>query len=197
MEKVKLTLALIAVTLTVLPSMVRADEPPAESRKGPAWSIALRFGGFSDSGGRDSWHPPLKYAGYNFEPQVASGIDISRFFGRRNGVSLSLDGLTFAGDAVMMAPITLTYKYFPVGNGLLPEAGKRPPTVQPWIGVGAGAFAVILDDTDLTRTDPGAQASTGLYVRLGRHFDFLGELRYAVTSDANVFLYTLGFGARF
>ena len=42
-----------------------------------------------------------------------------------------------------------------------------------------------------------AQASSGLYVRLGRHFDFLGELRYAVTSDANVFLYTLGFGARF
>jgi len=190
--------AVLGVILLILPTVIQADEPPAEKKeKNSAWSVAIRFGGFSDNSGDRWWVPQTKYYGYDPTPQVTGGIDVSRFFGRRNGLTLSIDGMTFAGDAVAMTPMTLTYKYFPIGNGLLTEPGRKPPVVQPWIGIGGGVYTFVLDDTDITRTDPGAQASAGLYVPLGRHFDVLGELRYAATSDARVFSYTMGLGVRF
>jgi hypothetical protein len=187
----------LGLFLIASPTTIQAHDPEPEKQKSSAWSIALRFGGFSDNAERDWWTPSTRYYGYDPTPQVTGGLEVSRFFGRKNGLTLSLDAMTFASGAVVMTPVTLTYRFFPVGNGLLTKPGKRPPAVQPWIGIGGGAFPVVLDDTDVVRTDPGAQAAAGLFVPLGRHFDVLGELRYAATSDSRMLLYTMGLGVRF
>lgn len=156
-----------------------------------------RFGGFSDSGSDGRFNDLERLTGYSYNPEVTGGLDISRFIGNRSGLSLSFGGLTFAGDAVVMAPMTLTYKYYPLGNGVASVEGRKQPAVQPWIGAGAGAYAFILDDDAMTDTKPGGQVSTGLLVPLSRRFDVVAELQYAMAGDARIFSYTFGMGVRF
>lgn len=192
--------ALMLVALTAGPLAGMAREPEVAADQAPKarhWSAALRVGGFSNSGRDGRWGHLGKFTGYDVSPNVTSGIDVSRFIGDRSGLTLSFEGLTFAGHAVVMAPMTVTYRYYPLGNGVAPAPGRRPPPVQPWIGAGGGLYAFILDDDAVTDTEPGAQASTGLLVPLSRRFDAVGELKYAVAGDARILSYTLGFGVRF
>ena len=175
-------------------SAQQAEQPPVRQR---AWSVAFRVGGFSD-GSSDGWYgTQLKYWHDDASPEVTSGLDISRLLGPHSGLTLSFDGMVFAGNAVVMAPMTVTYKYYPIGNGLSPEPGRNGPAVQPWLGVGGGVYAFILDDEHVVSSHPGAQVSSGLLVPLSRRFDVVGELRYAAASDARILSYTMGLGVRF
>jgi hypothetical protein len=172
----------------------RPDEQVPNARK---WSVALRVGGFSDYSQDGRFRGLGKLTGYDLSPEITGGLDVSRFIGSRGALTLSLEGLTFAGDAVVMAPTTLTYRFFFLGNGVEPAPGTSAPAVQPWIGAGVGAYAFILDGEDLTDTKPGVQMATGLLVPLSRRFDVVGELRYAAAGDARILSYTMGLGVRF
>ncbi len=171
------------------------QEPPLPKARN--WSVALRFGGFSDSGDDSRFSCFEKLTGFNPNPEVTGGVDVSRFIGKSSGLTLSFEGLTFAGDAVVMAPMTITYKFFFLGNGTASAPGGGAPAVQPWIGAGVGAYAFILDDENITDTKPGGLVSTGLLVPLSRRFDVVGELQYAIAGDARIFSYTMGMGIRF
>jgi hypothetical protein len=188
---------LMLIVLTALPVTGAAQDDTVKPPKARNWSVALRFGGFSDSSDNNRFECVERIAGYDYSPEVTGGLDVSRFIGNRSGLTLSFEGLTFAGNAVVMAPVTLTYKFYPLGNGINPAPGTAPPAVQPWIGAGIGAYAFILDDENITDTRPGGQVSTGLLVPLSRRFDVVGELQYAVAEDARIFSYTLGLGIRF
>jgi hypothetical protein len=190
-------IGLVVGVLAALPVAVSGQEQPRPAHKARNWSVALRFGGFSDSSDTNRFESIERIAGYDYSPEVTGGLDVSRFIGNLSALTLSFEGLTFAGNAVVMAPVTVTYKFYPLGNGVNPAPGTGPPAVQPWIGAGIGAYAFILDDENITDTRPGGQVSTGLLVPLSRRFDVVGELRYAVAEDARIFSYTLGLGVRF
>jgi hypothetical protein len=197
MKHTKLARWVLGALLVTMPMAAPAEEPAETTLDNSAWQVAIRFGGFSDNG-PDGWLiPRSKYYVYDRRPQVTGSLDISRLFGPSNGVTLSFEGMTFAGDSVVMAPVTLTYKYFPMGNGVGTAPGQSAPAVQPWVGIGGGVYSFILDDENITRTEVGAQASAGLFIPLSRSFDLLGELRYSAASDARVLSYTMGFGVRF
>ena len=157
-------IGLMMGALMAMPVAGRAQEAQEEPQKPRNWLVAFRFGGFSDSSGDSRFHDFGKFTGYNPSPEVTGGLDVSRFIGNRSGLTLSFEGLTFAGSAVVMAPMTLTYKFYPLGNGVAPSAGGRPPAVQPWIGAGGGLYTFILDDEAITDTEPGAQVLSLIHI---------------------------------
>jgi hypothetical protein len=199
MKPARVAAVVIATSLLVMPTTAGAQQPQDTPQKDSAWLIGIRFGGFSDNDRAARYAPYAKsaYSPYSSDPEVTGALDISRLFGKRSGVTLSLEGMAFAGDAVALAPITVTYKYFLLGHGVNPQPGRKAPAVQPWIGAGGGLYTFVLDDVDIVKSRAGAQLSSGLLIPLGRHFDVAGELRYAIASDARILSYTMGFGLRF
>lgn len=175
----------------------QAQEPEQTPPKRRSWSVAFRIGGFTDSSS-DGWYGThAKSWRHDPSPEVTSGLDISHLLGPRSGLTLSFDGMVFAGSAVIVAPMSMSYKYFPVGNGIDVGPGAKRPSVQPWLGVGAGVYAFIVDDEHLVSSHAGGHVSSGLLVPLSRRLDVLGELRYAMASDARILSYTLGLAVRF
>lgn len=190
--------ALMVVALCCsAPGFSQVSETESRPTRDRSWSVAVRVGGFSDSSSGGWYGSHLKYWRHDVGPEVTSGLDISRLIGPHSGLTLSFDGMAFAGDAAIIAPVSLSYKFFPVGNGTRLEAGRRPPGLQPWLGVGGGVYAFIVDDEHIVSSHPGVHVSTGLLVPLSRRFDVLGELRYAAAKDARVLSYTFGLGVRF
>jgi hypothetical protein len=207
MKPAQLAVVVAAALLLVVPAIAGEQDPQdtaaqeqeskGAAKKKSAWLVGIRFGGFTDNDHATRYGPYAKSAYYSPEPEVTGALDISRLFGKRSGVTLSLEGMAFAGDAVAVTPITVTYKYFVMGNGLNLGPGQGAPAVQPWVGFGGGLYTFVLDDRDIVRSRFGAQLSSGLLIPLGRHFDVLGELRYAMSSDTRILSYTMGFGLHF
>jgi hypothetical protein len=187
----------LGIVLSALASAVSAQELPQQPEKQRRWSVAFRIGGFSDSSSEGWYGPHAKYWRQDVGPEVTSGLDISRLLGPRSGLTLSFDGMVFAGNTVIIAPMSLTYRYFPIGTGISTEPGAKRPAVQPWLGVGGGVYAFIVDDEHVVSSHPGGHLSSGLLVPLSRRFDVLGELRYAAASDARFLSYTMGLAVRF
>jgi hypothetical protein len=187
----------VAMMLVCASETARAQEPEQTPPQRRSWSVAVRVGGFSDSSSAGWCGAHVKSWRHDPSPEISSGLDVSRLLGPRSGLTLSFDGMVFAGSAMIVAPMSLSYRYFPVGNGVFLNSATRPPPVQPWLGVGAGVYAFIVDDDQVVSSHAGGHVSTGLLIPLSRRFDVLGELRYAVASDARILSYTMGVGVRF
>lgn len=191
---VALLIAALGISLQAFPQGREIEPRPMRDR---SWSVAVRVGGFTDRSDGSWFGRHLKVWRHDTGPAVASGLDVSRLLGPRSGLTLSFDGMVFGGDAAIIAPVSLSYKYYPIGNGTGLAAGRRSPSVQPWLGVGGGVYAFIADDDRVVSSHPGAHASAGLLVPISRRLDVVGELRYAAAKDARVLSYTMGLGVRF
>jgi hypothetical protein len=172
-------LVLLAVlSLMIVPAVAAAeDEAPSKS-----WGVSLRLGGFSTS--RDwPWH--------RHSPQATGGFEFTRYVNRRTAISLTLDGHSFPGEYVGIAPITLNYKFFPSGHS------SARPRLLPWIGGGAGIYFLGPHPFSAGDVAFGVHASGGVAVPLTSFFEISGELRYGGTSDIRMFNYIMGLGFRF
>ncbi len=181
MSKVQ-ALAILLVLVTV------AAVPADDWERAKSWKIGLRLGGFSTS--QDG--PCNRH-----QPRGTGGLELTRFVDRRSAYSLTLDGHGFAGSYVGIAPITVSYKFFPNGNGAFMLEGKKSAKLYPWIGGGAGIYVNGPHGYSVGDITFGLHAACGVVFPFTNFFEIDTELRYSGTSDIRMFHYILGFGFRF
>ena len=152
------------------------------------WNLSLRLGSFSTS--QDTWWNRTSL-------RAVAGLEITRYNSSRSALSVAIDAISFPGNYAAMVPITVNYKLFPAGNGLLRGEGIKSPPLLPWIGGGMGIYVHEPNWSSSSTIGVGAHVAAGLAIPMGSVFEVNGELRYAFTSDLRIFSYVMGFGFKF